>query len=391
MASRAIHRSDGTEVIASPAAVDVAVAGTSVRLPARFFAGVIGVYLMLGALAYWPVLPGISGRLFGLNGDFTQSVWFISWVPHALAHGLNPFFSNAIYTPVGANLAQNTASPLLGLLTAPLALVLSPLVIGNLLLVLAMPVSATAAFVVLEKWGVWGPAAALGGLIYGFSPYMVGQGLGHPELMFLPLPPFIAMTIVSILQTRASPRRLGIQLGLLVTAQFLISPEVLGVVLVLSLVAVIYTVIRHPSSVSATARTMARPMTIGFGVSIVLLAYPVWMLIAGPEHFAGPTVPLLNPCYNDALSFAVHGTLQRISFGMPVSWSGTQSTFYPTEAGGYIGIPVLLVTGFLAWRSRRSPRMQLSVALLVTAACSRLVPISTSTDDRPTSPCRSSC
>jgi hypothetical protein len=252
-------------VIATPAAVEVAVVETQARLSVRFLAGVIGVYLMLGALAYWPVLPGISGRLFGLDGDFTQSVWFISWVPHALAHGLNPFFSNAMYAPVGVNLAQNTASPFLGLLTAPLALVLSPLVIGNLLLVLAMPVSATAAFVVLARWHVWGPAAALGGLIYGFSPYMVGQGLGHPELMFLPLPPLIAMTIVSILQTRGSPRRLGIQLGLLVTAQFLISSEVLAVVLVLTLLAVIYTVIRHPSSVSAAARTMARPMRIRSG------------------------------------------------------------------------------------------------------------------------------
>ena len=361
-------------MMASAAPVDVAVADTPARLSITFFAGVIVVYLIVGLLAYWPVLPGISDRLFGLDGDFTQSVWFIAWVPHALAHGLNPFFSNAMYAPVGVNLSQNTASPLLGLLTAPLALVLSPLVIGNLLLVLAMPVSATAAFVVLEKWEVWGPAAALGGLIYGFSPYMVGQGLGHPELMFLPLPPFIALTIVSILQTRGSPRRLGIQLGLLVTAQFLISPEVLVVVLVLALLAVVYTIIRHPSSIAATVRASARPVTIAFGVSLVLLAYPIWMLAAGPQHFAGTTVPLLNPYYNDALSFVVHGPLQRVSFGTPASWSGTQSTFYPTEAGGYIGLPVLLVTAFLAWRSRRSPRMQLSVALFVTSALLSLGP-----------------
>jgi len=67
----AIHRSAGTEVIATPAAVEVAVVETQARLSVRFLAGVIGVYLMLGALAYWPVLPGISGRLFGLDGDFT--------------------------------------------------------------------------------------------------------------------------------------------------------------------------------------------------------------------------------------------------------------------------------------------------------------------------------
>jgi hypothetical protein len=354
--------------------IDSGTPGTPVRPKSWFFVGVVGVYLVLGALAYWPVLPGISGRVFGLDGDFTQSVWFISWVPHALAHGLNPFFSNAMYAPVGVNLAQNTASPFLGLLTTPLTVALSPLVIGNLLLALAMPVSATAAFVVLRKWDVWGPAAAFGGLIYGFSPYMVGQGLGHPELMVLPLPPFIALTVVSIVQGRGRPWRLGMWLGLLVAAQFLISPEVLAVVLILTLLGVFYTALRHPRSAPTMARTMGRPVALAFGIAAVLLAYPVWMLVAGPEHFAGPTVPLLNPYYNDGLSFVVHGTLQRVSFGMPVSWSGTLSSYQPTESGGYIGIPVLIISGYLAWRSRRSDRVQLTVALLLTSALLSLGP-----------------
>ena len=81
----------------------------------------ICAYILLGVTAYWPVLPDISGKLFSNASDFTQSVWFIGWVPHALAHGLNPFFSNAMYSPTGVNLADNTASPFLGLLTAPLA------------------------------------------------------------------------------------------------------------------------------------------------------------------------------------------------------------------------------------------------------------------------------
>ena len=46
----------------------------------------------------------------------------------------------------------------------------------------------------VRRWRIWGPAAALGGLVYGFSPYMVGQATGHPVLLFLPLPPFIVWT-----------------------------------------------------------------------------------------------------------------------------------------------------------------------------------------------------
>ena len=99
---------------------------------------------------------------------------------------------------------------------------------ANLLMVLAMPMSASAAFMVLRKWEVWRPAAALAGLIYGFSPYMVGESLGHLSLVFLPLPPLIALTVVSIAKKQGSPLWLGTRLGLLVTAQFLISPEVLA-------------------------------------------------------------------------------------------------------------------------------------------------------------------
>ena len=89
---------------------------------------VIVVYLLIGIVAFWPVYPGISRHLFGYAADFTQTVWFLDWVPHALAHGLNPFFSNAIYVPTGVNLAQNTSTPLLGLITAPFAPVFSPVV-----------------------------------------------------------------------------------------------------------------------------------------------------------------------------------------------------------------------------------------------------------------------
>jgi hypothetical protein len=202
----------------------------------------------------------------------------------------------------GVNLAQNTASPLLGLLTAPLVPVLSPIARANLLLVLGMPVSATAAFVVLRKWRVWGPAAALGGLLYGFSSYMVGQSRDHIELIFVPLPPFIALTVVSILQRRGSSLRLGIQLGLLVTAQYLISPETTAIVAVFTVAAVAFAAVRNRRKVSDLTRFVLRSAGVAIAVEGVILAYPVWMVIGGPQHFTGPTWPTVNAYHNDLLS-----------------------------------------------------------------------------------------
>ena len=328
---------------------------------------VITGYFLIGIAAFWPDYPGISQRLFGADSDFSQSLWFLDWVPHALAHGLNPFFSNAIFVPNGVNLTQSTASPLLGLITAPFAQMLSPVVRANLLMVLGMPVSATAAFVVLRKWRVWVPAAAIGGLMYGFSPYMVGQGLGHVELIFVPLPPFIALTIVSILQGSGSPWRLGIRLGLLVVAQYLISPEVLATVGLFAVGALICVAISRRVALAEMADRLWEPACIAVVLAAVLLAYPIWMLLAGPQHFTG-SLPTTNGYHTDLLNLVAPGPEQRASLDMrSLGVRLDYRTNNPTEAGGYIGPPLMILAGFLLWRSRRSPRMRLAAVLLLGA------------------------
>jgi len=278
-----------------------------------------------------------------------------------------------MYAPTGFNLADNTASPFLGLVGYPISRLFSPLASANVLMVLAMPVSAFAAFVVLRKWNVWGPAAALAGAIYGFSPYMVAQGLNHVELLFIPIPPFIALTIEAILRRRGDLRRLGLRLGVLISVQFLISPEVMAVVIVLAVVALVCIAVRNGSTWRTRAQGLLRPLIIACGVGALLLAYPVWMLVAGPQHLPGPTQPVANGFHNDLLSFVIPGPGQRVSFGLPSQWGG-QLVFDSTEDGGYIGIPLLVLAAAFAWRSRRRARMQLTVILLAVSGVLSLGP-----------------
>jgi hypothetical protein len=343
----------------------------------RFAVCVVVVYLLLGIAAFWPLLPWSSQRLFGpsqyllIPQDATQFTWFLAWVPYALAHGLDPFFSHSIFSPTGVNLAQNTAAPLLGLLTAPLAPVMGPIARANFLMILAMPMSATAAFVVLRLWRVWGPAAAIGGLAYGFSTFAVGESLAHPFLVFCPLPPFIAYTVASILQRRGSPARLGIATGLLLAGQYLCSQEIFTTVVLLIGWAVFCLAARHPRRIIDVARACWRRVALAFGVMVVVLAYPVWMLQFGPQRYVGTAQKLVNPFHNDVLSFVAPGPLQRVGLGLR---GVVPITANPSEIGGYVGIAVLVLAIVFAWRSRHSPRMQLTVAVLLGAALLSLGP-----------------
>jgi len=286
----------------------------SLGVPSAVF--LVVVYLALGIAAHWSALSGISDHFLGVTPDFTISAWYLGWVPHALGHGLNPWFSYSMFAPNGVNLAEATEGPLLGLIVTPLATVLGPVARANLLLILAMPVSATAAFVVLRRWNIWFPSAAIGGLIYGFSPYMMGQAVDHTVLAFVPLPPFIALVVVAIIQHKQPRLRLGVWLGVLIAAQFLISPEVLASVGIMTVIALVVTAVRRPRLVRERTARVTASVGIAVAVSAVLMAYPVWMMLDGPQHFRGSTYPASNPYHNDLFSFVVPAYIQKLSLGL---------------------------------------------------------------------------
>ena len=219
-------------------------------------------------------------------------------------------------------------------------------------MILAMPASAAAAYIVLRKWGVWAVGAAIGGLLYGFSPYAVGEVEGHLVLVFLAIVPFIALTVASILRRQGSPIRLGIQLGLLVAAQYLSEPEVMTTVALFIAWAVVCVAVRYRTQVAGAARSVIASLAVAVGVAGVLLAYPLWMLLAGPERYTGTAQPVINPYFNDMANLVFPGSLQRVSLGL--HFAGIPGT-NASESGGYIGIPILIIAGYFVWRSRRSP------------------------------------
>ena len=77
--------------------------------------GPLALYAVL-ALFYFGISPAsLPKALIGEGGDPKQSVWFLAWLPHALLHGENPFFTSAVFQPGRVNLAWSTTMPTLAL------------------------------------------------------------------------------------------------------------------------------------------------------------------------------------------------------------------------------------------------------------------------------------
>jgi hypothetical protein len=133
-----------------------------------------GVYLVLAVLLWWNVWTShpTSTTTCGC-GDSSLFTWFLAWPAYAISHGLNPLYSTAMFHPAGVNLLSNTAEVGFGIVLAPVTWLFGPIATLNVALTLSPALSALAMFVLLRRWVSWSPAAFAGGLLYGFSPFVL--------------------------------------------------------------------------------------------------------------------------------------------------------------------------------------------------------------------------
>ena len=186
--------------------------------------------------------------------------WFLEWSAYAISHGLNPFYSTAMHVPVGVNLLANTSVVAIGVLLAPITWLFGPIATLNVALTLAPALSALSMFVLLRRWVTWTPAAFVGGLLYGFSPFILfSLGDAHLMLGMLVIPPLIVACLDELLfRQRRRPVPTGIVLGLLIAVQFFIGTEVLVITVGMGLIGMViivgYAAWRRPSELRLHAR-----------------------------------------------------------------------------------------------------------------------------------------
>ena len=236
----------------------------------------LALYLLFATLLYSGSSWLSSTRITGCAcGDQAQEVWFLAWPPFAMLHGHNLFYSAWVDYPTGMNLSVNTSMPLLGVLGAPITWLFGPVATYNVLMRLGFALSAFSLCLVLRRWTDWWPASFFGGLTYGFSAYMLGQGLGHLNLVFIPLPPLMLLVLHEIVVRRRRPAwQSGVALGLLATAQFLISPEILLSTTIAGAIAVVLAAVVRHREVGAAVGHVARGLAWAAGVAVLFLAYP---------------------------------------------------------------------------------------------------------------------
>jgi hypothetical protein len=334
---------------------------------------------LLGALAVtrqlW-VHPASRAQPHDLH-DVDQYTWFMRYSATAVAHGHLPsLITTAMNPPHGVNLMWNTSFLLPGMLLTPVTLLAGPQVSLTLALTLGFAGSAASLFGVLRRWGVSVGAAALGGVVYGFSPALVNSGIGHYHMQFAVLPPLIISALLRLLTGRGHAVRTGLWLGALLAAQLFCGEELLIDTVVAAVVLVAILAASRPRAVLAQARGKLAGLAAGAAVALVLSARALWVQFHGASlrGSGASTYIMFDGRITFIRSLPTAFITPSRSVLLHTSASAATAAHYPqpdTEYLAYLGWPlivVLIAITICLWR--QLPVRVTAVTVIVLELCS---------------------
>ena len=296
----------------------------------------------------------------GDRNDVDQASWFMRYSAEAIAHfHLPALVTSAMNAPHSINLMWNTSLLLPGVIMTPVTLLAGPQVSLNLLLFIAFAGSSACMYLVLRRWGASILPAFLGGGLYGFSPAMIGSGIGHYHLVLALIPPLMIDALLRIVTGRGSAIRNGIWLGVLAAAQLFIGEEALIDTCIAGGVLLVVLICCQPRGVLADAKRKFIGLGSAAIVALVLCARGLWVQFHGVSMSQGGAYNVVSH----------NGKLTHL-YTIPYAWvvpssrvlahtyaSAKIADNYPQpspEYLAYLGIPMiilLLAAGIYFWRN----------------------------------------
>jgi hypothetical protein len=288
------------------------------------------LYLLLAVATFSNTWVNPVGSWIGSPKDPQLFIWYLGWIPNELSLGHNPLFTDYLSYPPGVNLMWNTSMIFPALLLWPVTTLFGPVVAYNVLITAGIALSAWFGFIAAQRF-IDRPVLCLAaGLVYGFSPALIAQAMGHPHVMVALFPPIALILGHEILvRRRMHPAAAGALAGVAAAAQLVTGEELLAMTLLIAAIGVALLALLHRDEVSASLPYVAKATAAALGVFAVLAAYPLGFQFLGPQRASGSLQPP-DVYVSDLLAFVVPSNL--------IHFTGNN-----TENGAYVGLPLLVL------------------------------------------------
>ena len=309
----------------------------------KFGLAALVLYVALSATFFGRSLAGnFAGVHLGRGPDPSFLIWALVWWPYALAHRLNPFLCRIVWAPDGFNLAWSGSIPLAAVAAAPITLSYGPVPAYNALCLIAPAIAAWCAFHLCRSVakGYW--PAFVGGYVFGFSSYVLGQMVvGHLNLLFIFPAPLIVKLVWLRLEARLRALSLTMLLTLAFVVQFMLSIELAATVALFGAL----TLVAAWSFATADDRIRITALVAPLGGATllglcILSPYLYYLLgfgapsgaINSPGAFSADLLNLVIP--TPAVAVGALPALVALSGHFPGNLG---------EAGAYFGLPLIVI------------------------------------------------
>ena len=300
-------------------------------------------------------------------------MWFIKWVQYAIGHFQDPLISRHILFPDGVNLMWNSSIILPALILSPLTKFFGAIFSYNIIVIGALCLSAFTAYIATLRFVNSHSASFFSGLIYGFSPYMIAQSMGHPHVTLAFIPPLLVWLGYDILVSRKIGMwKSGTILGVLLFCQLLLGEEMLASEIIISMVAVAVICIVDRQDLKQHFVSVLKVILIGIPLFLVLSLPFLYMQFAGSARPIGLLQPQ-NVFVTDLLNFIIPGPFQLMK---TVITSNIVSKFTgnASEWDGYISIPFLLIIFYTIKRWYEDKNVKFLAYMILVSALLSLGP-----------------
>jgi hypothetical protein len=308
------------------------------RVPNTWLALVFYVLLAVALFSSTWVDP--AGSWIGSRKDPALFIWYLGWIPRELAHGHNPLVTDYLSYAPGVNLMWNTSMIFPALLLWPVTALFGPVVAYNVLVTAGIALSAWSAFLAARRFIDRPLLCFLAGLLYGFSPALIAQALGHPHVEVALFPPIALLLGHEILvRRRMHPVGAGALAGAAAALQLMTGEELLAMTLLIAAIGLALLALLHRDAVKPSLPYALRAAGAALVTFAVIAAYPLAFQFLGPQRVSG-SVQQPDVYVSDLLAFVIPSRF--------IHFTGNI-----TENGAYVGLPLLILfaAGLVAgWR-----------------------------------------
>jgi hypothetical protein len=321
------------------------------------------LYLIL-SLIYYGTTGNLRRMYLGWGFDPIAAIWVLNWWPWSIAHGLNPFISYYIWYPDGFNMTWANSMPSAALLIWPLTFLANAVVSHNVLSLLAPALAAWVGFLLARYLTQDTASSLIGGYLFGFSSYELGQMLGHLCLALIFVVPLLVLLVVQRIRRDISRRRFVAAIAFVLLVQLGLETEVLATACVFGAMTwVIFLAFAAPQE---RGRLWAVAWEIILAASVMAVIASPFLFFVFKDLAMVPAIINSPEIFSaDLLNYLIPTIVTRFrnNFFEDLAKHFTGNAF---EQGAYLGLPVILILLLQLRDIRRRPYVRpLLVTLLV--------------------------